>query len=82
LLYFGDFSIGTKGIGSSATYTTKFYRSAFDGLREISIDPVNAAAFKDVIPHGSIINVGFGFYTFHVNNRAGVRLIAKHITIL
>lgn len=74
-------SIGTKGVGPSATYTTKFYNSTSDGVEEISLGHVNVSTFTNVVPHGSIVDVGFGFYVFNVNNRAGVKLMAKHITL-
>ncbi|KAH7285951.1 hypothetical protein KP509_33G052600 [Ceratopteris richardii] len=74
-------SIGTKQVEGHSIYTTEFYRSSSSGLKALSLGPLHVSSFKSALPHGSIIDAGFGFYVFNFNNRSGVRISAKHITI-
>ncbi|KAI5057577.1 hypothetical protein GOP47_0027592 [Adiantum capillus-veneris] len=71
--------IGTKCMDSLTTYTTDFLCPTSNGLEKISLDPVDALTFRSVLPHGSVIDTGYGFYVFNVQNRMGLMLLAKHI---
>ncbi|MCO5600935.1 hypothetical protein L7F22_055052 [Adiantum nelumboides] len=73
--------IGTKHVDSSLTYTTEFFRSTSEGMEKIALGPVDASAFRSVLPHGSIIDTGYGLNVFDFHNRTGLMLLAKHIIL-
>lgn len=74
-------SIGTKWGKSFSTYTTEFFHHTSKGLEKLSLGHVDATTFRSVIPHGCLIDVGFGFSVFQISNRAGIKLVAKYISL-